>query len=265
MKTRLLFLLLFIGLGLVSCDNNDERFFLYEIDDIYFPDQPISDIVMEITDGAAVGMTGGVAPYTVETGDEEIAKAKIQEEYGYVMIAPVQLGTTFLVVKDANGLTAKIDIKIIKGTKSFTTKKVSVKVEGLEGDEKVDLENQVIASSDMHVTGGIKFIYDTKDSGTLTVIPSKDDISNVITASFTREIRQTDEKTFTSFIYVNYNDIDHVLYFTSPEKTPSEDDVTRALGPLYCWLVEDVTKIYNKTYPNVTSVKRIYEGQSSRY
>ena len=80
MKTRLLFLLLFIGLGLVSCDNNDERFFLYEIDDIYFPDQPISDIVMEITDGAAVGMTGGVAPYTVETGDEEIAKAKIQEE-----------------------------------------------------------------------------------------------------------------------------------------------------------------------------------------
>lgn len=117
----------------------------------------------------------------------------------------------------------------------------------------------------MHVTGGIKFIYDTKDSGTLTVIPSKDDISNVITASFTREIRQTDEKTFTSFIYVNYNDIDHVLYFTSPEKTPSEDDVTRALGPLYCWLVEDVTKIYNKTYPNVTSVKRIYEGQSSRY
>lgn len=181
------------------------------------------------------------------------------------MIAPVQLGTTFLVVKDANGLTAKIDVKIIKGTKSFTTKKVSVKVEGLEGDEKVDLENQVIASSDMHVTGGIKFIYDTKDSGTLTVIPSKDDISNVITASFTREIRQTDEKTFTSFIYVNYNDIDHVLYFTSPEKTPSEDDVTRALGPLYCWLVEDVTKIYNKTYPNVTSVKRIYEGQSSRY
>ena len=113
MKTRLLFLLLFIGLGLVSCDNNDERFFLYEIDDIYFPDQPISDIVMEITDGAAVGMTGGVAPYTVETGDEEIAKAKIQEEYGYVMIAPVQLGTTFLVVKDANGLTAKIDVKII--------------------------------------------------------------------------------------------------------------------------------------------------------
>ena len=28
MKTRLLFLLLFIGLGLVSCDNDDERFFL---------------------------------------------------------------------------------------------------------------------------------------------------------------------------------------------------------------------------------------------
>ena len=30
-----------------------------------------------------------------------------------------------------NGLTAKIDVKIIKGTKSFTTKKVSVKVEDL--------------------------------------------------------------------------------------------------------------------------------------
>ncbi len=29
MKTRLLFLLLFIGLGLVSCDNDDERFFLF--------------------------------------------------------------------------------------------------------------------------------------------------------------------------------------------------------------------------------------------
>lgn len=63
MKTRLLFLLLFIGLGLVSCDNDDERFFLYEIDDIYFPDQPISDIVRRITDGAAVGDRWGSSLY----------------------------------------------------------------------------------------------------------------------------------------------------------------------------------------------------------
>lgn len=264
MKTKLLFLFLFIGLGLVSCDNDDERFFLYEMDDIYFQDQPISGVVVGITEGAAVGMTGGVAPYTVEIGDEEIAKAKIQEEYGYVVIGPVRLGTTYLVVKDANGLTAKIDVKVIKGTSSFTTKEVCVKVEGLEGDEKVDLENMVIADSDMQVTGEIKFVYDTRNSGTLTIIPSKDDASNVITAPFINEVRQTDEKTFTPFIHVNYNDADHVFYFTFPGNILSENKATRALGPQPCWLVEDVTEVYNKIYPKVTSVIRIYEGYSNR-
>lgn len=265
MKTKLLILsFLFISFGLISCDNDEERFFLYEMGDIYFPDKPISSIVLEITNGGAVGMTGGVAPYTVKTGDEGIAKAKIQEEYGYVMLSPVQLGTTDLVVTDANGLTAKIEVKVVKGLKSFRTETVIVEIEGLDDDEeKVALENQVIADSDMRATGGIKFVYDTNEGGTLTI--SKEDASGVtITAPFTREIRQMDEKTFISFIHVKYNGKDHEFYFDSPKKMQPEDEVTRALGPLYCWLVEDVTQVYKEAYPKVTSVKRVYDGQISR-
>ena len=267
MKTKHLITVLLVisaSLGIVSCDDDDERFFLYQIDDIYFPDRPISGVTVEITGSSSVGMTGGVAPYTVETGDERIAKAKINEEYGYVTIGAVQLGTTDLIVRDANGLTAKIEVKVIKGRSSFYTKYgVSAQIEGLGDSEKAVLEKQVIADSDMQVTGRFDLVYDTKDDGMLTISLRNND-ANPILASFTREIKQVDEKTFTSYIYVNYKGADHVFYYAAPEKPLLEDGGTRALGPMRSWLVEDVTEIYKNAYPQVTSVKRIYDGETYR-
>lgn len=268
MKTKHLITVLLVisaSLGFISCDNDDdERFFLYQVDDISFQDRPISSVTVQITGGSNVGMTGGVAPYTVETGDERIAKAKINEEYGYVMIGAVQLGTTDLIVRDANGLTAKIEVKVIKGSYSFYTKYgVGAQIEGLDDSEKAALEKQVIADSDMQVTGSFDLVYDTKDDGTLT-ISSKDNDANPILASFTREIKQVDEKTFRSYIYVNYKGADHVFYNAAPEKPLLEDAGTRTLGPMRTWLVEDVTEIYKIAYPQVTSVKRIYDGETFR-
>ena len=65
---------------------------------------------------------------------------------------------------------------------------------------------------------------------------------------------------------MNYNGVDHIYYFSSPERPPVIDESTR-VEMMYYWLVEDVTEIYKnkEAYSEITSVKRIYEGQLSRY
>lgn len=257
--------LLFISLGMVSCSDNDgdEQFFLYQIGGITFSDKPISNLMIKVTNGESVGITGGVAPYTVETGDETIVKAKMNEKDNYVMISPVQLGRTYLVVKDANGLTTQIDLKIVESRLSFSTYSIKVEIKGISDDEKRKaLEKEVLDDSDMHETGEMKFVYDTNNSGMLTIIPSKNEVLDVVPVPFTREIRQVDEKTYLPFIYVKYNGVDHVYFFTSPERQQVKNKSSRSIGLKYYWLVDDVTKIYKskEAYSDVTSVKRIYEG-----
>ena len=259
MKTKhFIMFLLFISLGLVSCsDNDDEHFFLYKRGGIYFPDQPVSSLVIEVTGSEGVGITGGIAPFILETGDENIVKAKMDETGDYVIISPVQLGRTYFKVTDANGLTAKIDIKIVEGKQSLSVYRVGAKIEGIS-------DKEIIEDADIHETGSLRFVYDTKNSGTVTITSSKDNTSDIV--PFTREFKQIDEKTITSFFYVNYNGVDHIYYFSSPERPPVIDESTR-VEMMYYWLVEDVTEIYKnkEAYSEITSVKRIYEGQLSRY
>ncbi len=267
MKTKhFIMFLLFISLGLVSCsDNDDEHFFLYKRGGIYFPDQPVSSLVIEVTGSEGVGITGGIAPFILETGDENIVKAKMDETGDYVIISPVQLGRTYFKVTDANGLTAKIDIKIVEGKQSLSVYRVGAKIEGISDNEKKKaLEEEIIEDADIHETGSLRFVYDTKNSGTVTITSSKDNTSDIV--PFTREFKQIDEKTITSFFYVNYNGVDHIYYFSSPERPPVIDESTR-VEMMYYWLVEDVTEIYKnkEAYSEITSVKRIYEGQLSRY
>lgn len=266
MKTKhFIMSLLFISFGLLACsEDEDERFFLYEAGgELCFPEQPISDTTTEIISSSYVGMTGGVAPYTMKTGDENIAKARYFEKRDCIIISPIKLGTTYLVVKDANGLTAKIGVKVVKGRQSFWTDQVSVKTEGVSDGEKVALEKKVIEESDMYATGSMQFVYDTETKGTLTMMES-DDATETITAPFAKITKKVDGKY--TFVYgVSYNGVEHEFYLVLPERPLAKDGTTRVIGlGRDLRLVEDVTQIYQKTYPKVTSVKRIYDGQLSR-
>ena len=82
MKTKHVITILMVlisGLGIVSCDDDNERFFLYQIDEVVFPDQAISSTAINIVGGGSVGITGGKAPYTAEIEDEQIATVKVEE------------------------------------------------------------------------------------------------------------------------------------------------------------------------------------------
>lgn len=268
MKTKhFIMFLLFISLGLVSCsDNDDEQFFLYEKSgDIFFPDKPISDTTLEIISGSSIGVTGGVPPYTMKTGDENIAVARYFEKGDYIMVSPIKLGTTYLIVRDANGLIAKIGVEVVQGKQSFCSDEMRVQIDGVSGDEKTALERKVIEDSDMYATGKMCFVYDTGENGTLTITPSEDNESIDIIAPFTKITKKVDGKYI--FVYsASYSGTNHDFYLVSPERPQKKDENnTRYIGLGYeLWLVEDVTEIYNKTYANVTSVKRIYEGRLSR-
>lgn len=264
MKTNyVLCLLLFVSFALSSCEKEEERFFLYQVSGISFTDKPISGVNVQINSSETVGITGGVAPYTAEIEDEQIATASIYgHDADWVSISPVKLGSTYLTVKDASGMTARIVVEVVKGTQSFIVDQGrGVEIEGLEGEEKEALEKAVLA--DMAEIEGIRFVYDEKNSGELTVLSKKVSSSGKLTISFSRELRQTSETTFTSFFHITYNNIEHEFYFALPETPSTESEKTRALGPVDYWLTEDVTKKYQEFYPNVTSVKRFYKGHLS--
>lgn len=266
MKTKhLITVLLMISasLGIVSCDNDDERFFLYQVDEVLFPDQAISGTTIDIVGGGSVGITGGKAPYTAKIEDEQIATVKVDEDR--VRISSVKLGTTSLIVKDADGQTVKIGVKVVEFRQSFMSKAVLVKIEGgnINEENKKTLEDQVIADGDVKATGYVKWVYSTQNSGEMTLVSTDDNSARKIIAPFLKEIKQVEGSAYYIFS-TKYEDRVHEFYLTAPER-PELD--TRALGPSPCWLVEDVTEIY-KTQPSyaelaLTSVQRIYVGSLS--
>lgn len=264
MKTNyVLCLLLFVSFALSSCEKEEERFFLYQVSGISFTDKPISGADVQINGSQTVGITGGVAPYTAEIEDEQIATASIYgHDADWVSISPIKLGSTYLTVKDASGMTARIVVEVVKGTQSFVAHQGrGVEIEGLEGEEKEALEKEVLA--DMAEIEGIRFVYDEKNSGELTVLSLQESSLVTYTTSFSRELRKMSETVYDTFFHINYNGVAHEFYFVSPDTPSTESEKTRALGPVDYWLTEDVTKKYRRSYPNVTSVKHFYKGHLS--
>ena len=176
MKTKHVITILMViisGLGIVSCDDDNERFFLYQIDEVVFPDQAISSTAINIVGGGSVGITGGKAPYTAEIEDEQIATVKVDEDR--VRISSVKLGTTSLIVKDADGLTVKIGVKVVEFVQRFMSNAVYVKIEGENVNDAnketlEELEAQVIADGFLKATGYVRFVYNTKDGGEMTLL-----------------------------------------------------------------------------------------------
>lgn len=267
MKMKCLFLLLLATLGFSACEENGERFYLYQIAEVYSPDQAISGTVLEITGGSNVGIMGGVAPYTVEIADEQIAKAGVysfgKEKDKYeIRISSLQLGSTSIVVKDASGLAIRLGVKVVEGIKLFITKAVKVEVEGAEvsEDDKEEIKKEVENAADNMKPGGrINFVYQTKKDGTLTLKSAEG--APGIAGAFIQETKEVEGKSAIS-IHATYNGAKHIFNVTD-KIGDTQIGITRDLGPLYQNLEEDVTEKIQERYPNVTSVTLIYEGTIS--
>lgn len=267
MKMKCLFLLLLATLGFSACEENGERFYLYQIAEVYSPDQAISGTVLRITGSSNVGIMGGVAPYTIEIADEQIVKAGVysfgKEKDKYeIRISSLQLGSTSIVVKDASGLAIRLGVKVVEGIKLFITKAVKVEVEGAEvsEDDKEEIKKEVENAADNMKPGGrINFVYQTKKDGTLTLKSAEG--APGIAGAFIQETKEVEGKSAIS-IHATYNGAKHIFNVTD-KIGDTQIGITRDLGPLYQNLEEDVTEKIQERYPNVTSVTLIYEGTIS--
>lgn len=266
MKMKYLLLLLLATLGFSACEEDSERFYLYQISEVYFPDQAISGTVLEITGSSNVGIMGGVAPYTIEIADEQIVKAGVysfgnEKDKYEIRISSLQLGSTSIVVKDASGLAIQFGVKVVEGTQLFITKAVKVEVEGTtvsEGD-KDKIKKEVESDAYMKPGGRITFVYQTKKDGTLTLKSAEG--ASGIAGTFTKEIKVIEGKSAISFTLLLTNGAKHTFNVT--DKIKDTEITSRDLGPLYQNLEEDVTEKIQETYPDVTSVTLIYEGTMS--
>lgn len=269
-KLCLLFILLCSLPVFYSCSDEADAFYLYEYWEVMFdPEPPISETSLSITGGTKLGIKGGVAPYTAEIADGQIAIAYVDENND-IQISSIKLGNTSLMVKDADGRIIKIGLKVVNGKQSFSVNSVEARITGideslLDEQQKEKLEaviKKIKEEAGIQATGGIAFSYDQKSSGKVTIVTSKDNAPK-IEGSFSRS---TSESGTTFQITINGKEYD--CKFKLPERPDTSKSITtRDLGPIPYWLVEDVTEDYKSDVTdlfgiNATSLKieRIYIG-----
>ena len=269
-KLCLLFILLCSLPVFYSCSDEADAFYLYEYWEVMFdPEPPISETRLSITGGTKLGIKGGVAPYTAEIADGQIATAYVDENND-IQISSIKLGSTSLMVKDADGRIIKIGLKVVNGKQSFSVNSVEARITGideslLDEQQKEKLEavkKKIKDEAGIQATGGIAFSYDQKSSGKVTIVTSKDNAPK-IEGSFSRS---TSESGTTFQITINGKEYD--CKFKLPERSDTSKSITtRDLGPIPYWLVEDVTEDYKSDVTdlfgiNATSLKieRIYIG-----
>ena len=269
-KLCLLFILLCSLPVFYSCSDEADAFYLYEYWEVMFdPEPPISETSLSITGGTKLGIKGGVAPYTAEIADGQIAIAYVDENND-IQISSIKLGNTSLMVKDADGRIIKIGLKVVNGKQSFSVNSVEARITGideslLDEQQKGKLEAVIKKIKDeagIQATGVIAFSYDQKSSGKVTIVTSKDNAPK-IEGSFSRS---TSESGTTFQITINGKEYD--CKFKLPERPDTSKSITtRDLGPIPYWLVEDVTEDYKSDVTdlfgiNATSLKieRIYIG-----
>ena len=269
-KLCLLFILLCSLPVFYSCSDEADAFYLYEYWEVMFdPEPPISETSLSITGGTKLGIKGGVAPYTAEIADGQIATAYVDENND-IQISSIKLGSTSLMVKDADGRIIKIGLKVVNGKQSFSVNSVEARITGideslLDEQQKEKLEavkKKIKDEAGIQATGGIAFSYDQKSIGKVTIVTSKDNTPK-IEGSFSRS---TSESGTTFQITINGKEYD--CKFKLPERSDTSKSITtRDLGPIPYWLVEDVTEDYKSDVTdlfgiNATSLKieRIYIG-----
>lgn len=269
-KLCLLFILLCSLPVFYSCSDEADAFYLYEYWEVMFdPEPPISETSLSITGGTKLGIKGGVAPYTAEIADGQIATAYVDENND-IQISSIKLGSTSLMVKDADGRIIKIGLKVVNGKQSFSVNSVEARITGideslLDEQQKEKLEavkKKIKDEAGIQATGGIAFSYDQKSSGKVTIVTSKNNTPK-IEGSFSRS---TSESGTTFQITINGKEYD--CKFKLPERSDTSKSITtRDLGPIPYWLVEDVTEDYKSDVTdlfgiNATSLKieRIYIG-----
>ena len=269
-KLCLLFILLCSLPVFYSCSDEADDFYLFEYWEVMLdPEPPISETSLSITGGTKLGIKGGVAPYTAEIADGQIATAYVDENND-IQISSIKLGSTSLMVKDADGRIIKIGLKVVNGKQSFSVNSVEARITGideslLDEQQKEKLEAVIKKIKDeagIQATGGIAFSYDQKSSGKVTIVTSKDNTPK-IEGSFSRS---TSESGTTFQITINGKEYD--CKFKLPERSDTSKSITtRDLGPIPYWLVEDVTEDYKSDVTdlfgiNATSLKieRIYIG-----
>ena len=269
-KLCLLFILLCSLPVFYSCSDEADDFYLFEYWEVMLdPEPPISETSLSITGGTKLGIKGGVAPYTAEIADGQIATAYVDENND-IQISSIKLGSTSLMVKDADGRIIKIGLKVVNGKQSFSVNSVEAKITGideslLDEQQKEKLEaviKKIKEEAGIQATGGIAFSYDQKRSGKVTIVTGKENAPK-IEGSFSRS---TSESGTTFQITINGKEYD--CKFKLPERPDTSKSITtRDLGPIPYWLVEDVTEDYKSDVTdlfgiNATSLKieRIYIG-----
>lgn len=269
-KLCLLFILLCSLPVFYSCSDEADAFYLYEYWEVMFdPEPPISETSLSITGGTKLGIKGGVAPYTAEIADGQIATAYVDENND-IQISSIKLGSTSLMVKDADGRIIKIGLKVVNGKQSFSVNSVEARITGideslLDEQQKEKLEavkKKIKDEAGIQATGGIAFSYDQKSSGKVTIVTSKDNTPK-IEGSFSRS---TSESGTTFQITINGKEYD--CKFKLPERPDTSKSITtRDLGPIPYWLVEDVTEDYKSDVTDLfginaisLKIERIYIG-----
>lgn len=259
MKKKHFFLLFFlIACGLTSCGDEDERFYLYELSEVYDPNIPVSSVYVPITEGRSVVIMGGEAPYTVELSNSQLATATLSEEGDIIHLSPIRLGTTTLVVTDARGERTQIEVKVDVGMESFRVSEVVVDIsDDLDEATADELKERILQDARMQPKGGIRWTYKTKESGTMALTYSSEEGESMM-ADFTKETLPAEDGGLYFLFRFVFSGETHGLELRYGYPRVSEG--SRSISPTPSYLAENVTDVYKEQYPSLQNAVVYYIG-----
>ncbi|WP_148365775.1 pilus assembly protein N-terminal domain-containing protein [Bacteroides sp.] len=258
-KLSLLFILLCSLPVFHSCsDDETDKFFVFEYWEV-LTETPVNNVNISILTGTKLGIIGGTMPFTVEIDDKQIATASLDESND-IHISPVKLGTTSLMVKDADGRRIKIGVQVVNARQSFAVQDVKGRITGIDDSGLTDQQKETIKKLEEEVmdkiqeessiivqpTGRITFSFDTKEAGTVKIITSATETASPKQGTFVRLLSESGY----SFQVTIDNGKTYNLKLQSPERPDTSKEkktTTRDIGPVPFWMIEDMTEHY-KTF-----------------
>lgn len=206
--------------------------------------------------GFQLRVKGGSGEYTAYSEDPSILNlySSNREEYSELTglnFTTYKVGTTKVTIEDSDNNSTTVTIIVSAKSRPMYVEEVAVVVEGAEEATMKVIEADVQEAQELNDNSVFDMIFDTQNSGLLTVIPDKSKKDVKYNGTFHIDNPNVPRSIYT----LEYNNEVHTYEVSYWERTKS----TKALGPVPLVWTKDLTKIYKEKYPDLSFNKVKYK------
>lgn len=206
--------------------------------------------------GFQLRVKGGSGEYTAYSEDPSILNfySSHREEYSELTgldFSTYKVGTTKVTIEDNDNNSTTVTIIVSEKSRPMYIEEVAVVVEGADEATTKVIEADVLETQELNDNSVIDMVFDTKKSGTLTVLPNKKNKDVKYDGTFHIDNPNSPRSIYT--LEFNNEVYTYEVSYWEYEKS------TKDLGPVPLVWTENLTKTYKAKYPDLSFNKVQYK------